>query len=229
MGMRTDYSLHDIAYQRKRVDPDYSGWGKVDDSQLTWHLLRQRSAFPPQGKLLELGCGAGDLSIDFAKAGYSVTGIDIAPTAIEWAIENAANANVAVEFIQGDVLTLANIVDASFDIALDGHCFHCIIGVDRQHFLHSAHRVLRVGGILTICSMCNQVPNNSYYQEYFDPSSRCLFYTDKQTAIRYIGDSNEIIQEVISANFRVLDLKLISPSHPDDLADLQLIAEKLES
>lgn len=228
--MKIDYSLHDTAYQRKRLDPDYSGWSKdadsAEDLHRTWHPLRQREPFPQQGRLLELGCGAGHLSIDFAKAGYSVTGIDIAPTAIEWAIENAAQANVSVQFIQDDVLRLANITDESFDIALDGRCFHCIIGSDRQQFLQSAHRILRVGGILTICSMCNQVPDHPYYQEYFDPSSRCLFYTDKKTAVRYIGDSNEIIQEVISAGFRVLDVRLISPRHPEDLADLQLIVEK---
>lgn len=229
--MRTNYLLHDIAYQRKRHDPSYSGWGKAEgleeDLQLTWHPLRQRAAFPPQGSLLELGCGAGQLSIDFAKAGYRVTGIDIAPTAIEWAIENAAKANVPATFIQGDVLTLADIADESFDIVLDGRCFHCIIGADRQQFLQSAHRVLKVGGVLTICSMCNQVPNTAYYQEYFDPSSRCLFYTDKTTVVRYIGDSNAIIQELISANFRVLDVKLIPPRDQEDLADLQLIAEKI--
>lgn len=228
--MSTDYSLHDLAYQSKRLKPDYIGWGKRDDSvedlQLTWHPLRQRGAFPRQGKLLELGCGAGYLSIDFAKAGYSVTGIDISPTAIEWAIENAANANVLVRFLQGDVLGLANIADESFDIALDGRCFHCIIGSDRQQFLQSVYRILKAGGTLTICSMCNQVPNNSYYQEYFEPSSRCLFYTDKKTAIRYIGDSNEIIQEVISAKFRILDVTLVAPRHPEDVAELQLIAEK---
>jgi ubiquinone/menaquinone biosynthesis C-methylase UbiE len=226
--MRPNYSLHDIAYQRNRLKPDYSGWGKIDDSveDLTWHSLRQREAFPQHGNLLELGCGAGQISIDFAKAGYNVTGIDISPTAIEWAIENAAKENVSVRFIQGDVLRLENIADESFDIALDGHCFHCIIGSDRQQFLQSVYRILKVGGTLTICSMCNQVPDNSHYQEYFDPSSRCLFYTDKKTPVRYIGDSNEIIQEVISAKFRVLDVKLIAPRHPEDLADLQLIAEK---
>ncbi len=43
--MNTNYALHDLAYQRHRLDPDYVGLSKVDDLaadlQLTWHPLRQ--------------------------------------------------------------------------------------------------------------------------------------------------------------------------------------------
>jgi ubiquinone/menaquinone biosynthesis C-methylase UbiE len=227
--MKTDYPWHDVAYQRKRLDPDYVGWSKSDglaeDLQLTWQPLMQREAFPKQGNLLELGCGAGNLSVYFSQAGYKTTGIDIAPTAIHWAIENAGKANVEVNFMQGDVLTLLDIVNESFDIALDGRCFHCIIGRDRDRFLRSVHRVLKVGGILIICSMCNQIPDTPYYREHFDPVSRCILYQD--VAIRYIGDSNEILKEVISANFRLLDVKLVPPMHQEDFADLQLIAAKI--
>jgi 2-polyprenyl-3-methyl-5-hydroxy-6-metoxy-1,4-benzoquinol methylase len=228
--MKTNYYLHDLVYQRNRLDPNSSGWGNLNgflkDLELIWHPLCQREVFPQQGKLLELGCGAGLLSIQFAKMGYQVTGIDIAPTAIEWARENAAQAQVSVQFIQGDVLTLTDLVDQSFDIVVDGRCFHCIIGDDRQQFLRSVHRILNIDGVLTLCSMCNPVPDNPHYSKNFDRSSRCLFYTDPETAIRYIGDSDEIIQEVIAAGFRILEVKLVAPTNLEDFTDLQLIARK---
>ncbi|MEM6255111.1 MAG: class I SAM-dependent methyltransferase [Cyanobacteria bacterium P01_D01_bin.156] len=228
--MRTHYIGHDQAYQRRRDDPEYAGWIKheevAEDWQSTWQPLMEKRAFPnSQGKLLELGCGAGNVSIAFAHAGYEVTGIDIAPTAIAWAAENAAKANVHVNFLQGNVLELADIADASFDIALDGHCFHCIIGRDRTRFLQAAHRVLKVGGILTICTMCNEVPKTEYFQEHFDPQSRCCIHGD--IASRYIGHSNDILQEVMSAGFQLLDVELVPPRHQEDLADLQLIAERI--
>ena len=44
---------------------------------------------PQKGKLLELGCGEGHHCRAFQKLGFSVTGIDISPTAIAWAKEKA--------------------------------------------------------------------------------------------------------------------------------------------
>lgn len=226
--MRTNYIGHDHAYQRKRDDPAYAGWNThqevAGDWPSTWQPLMEKRSFPNHGQLLELGCGAGNVSIAFAQTGYAVTGVDIAPTAISWATNNAARANVNVHFLQGNVLELTQIADASFDVALDGRCLHCIIGSDRTRFFQAARRVLKVGGILAVCTMCNDVPDTSYFQKCFDPQSRCLMHDD--IATRYIGDSNDIVQEVMLAGFRVLDVEVLPPKHQEDLADLQLIAER---
>ncbi len=104
--MKTDYIGHDRAYQRRQNNPDYLGWLKYEDLvenwQISWQPLIQKQAFPQKGKLLELGCGAGNLSIYFVQAGYDVTGVGIAPTGINWATQNAAKASVNVSFIQGN-------------------------------------------------------------------------------------------------------------------------------
>jgi 2-polyprenyl-3-methyl-5-hydroxy-6-metoxy-1,4-benzoquinol methylase len=232
--MQTNYAGHEQAYQKRRQDPDYAGWSKhgqvAEDWQSIWNPLIQNPAFPSQGKLLELGCGAGNLSIAFAQAGYEVTGVDIAPTAIAWARENAANAKIDAQFIQGNVLDFAELAETpfeaetSFDIVVDGRCLHCMIGGDRAEFLHAAWRVLRDGGILTICTMCNQVPDTPHFQAQFDPPSRCLI--SNGIATRYIGDSNHILQEVMRAGFRLLQVTVVPPLQAEDLADLRVIAQK---
>jgi hypothetical protein len=54
--------------------------------------------------------------------------------------------------------------------------------------------------------------------------SRCTIHHG--IATRYIGDSNQILQEIIQAGFRILDVELIAPKQPEDLADLWVIAQK---
>lgn len=105
--------------------------------------------------MLELGFGTGKLGIAFAQLGYIVTGVDIASTAIAWTVENSAKAKVKVNYLFVDVLTLVDIEDASFDIAVDGRCFHYVIGSDRTQVLHIAHRILKPNEVLTITTMCH--------------------------------------------------------------------------
>src|SRR2546422_214241 len=50
------------------------------------------------GRLLDIGCGAGREALGFARAGFRVVGIDIAPAMIAAARENAARAGLGVEF-----------------------------------------------------------------------------------------------------------------------------------
>jgi ubiquinone/menaquinone biosynthesis C-methylase UbiE len=123
-----------------------------------------------------------------------------------------------------DVLELSEVEAGTFDMAVDGRCLHCIIGKDRARFLNTAYRVLKPSGILLINTMCNEVPKTPYWQEHFDPATRCTLHGDLAT--RYIGDSNDILQEIISASFRILHVKVLPPKHEEDLADLQVIAEK---
>lgn len=225
--MKTDYLGHDRAYQRKRQDPNFEGWssGYEEDWYNSWLPLIQKPYFPKQGKLLELGCGAGNLSIRFVKAGYEVVGVDIAPTAINWARENAVKLGINAQFLETNVIQLAEIEDASMDIALDGRCFHCLIGSDRLLFLRNVHRILKPKGIFAINTMCNEVPENAPWVADFDPRSRCIM--QGEIATRYIGDSNQILQEIIGANFRILNMEIMPPKDGEDIADLRAIAIKL--
>ena len=58
------------------------------------------------GDILDIGCGAGEFSIALAKQGLNVMGVDISDIAIDKAKYNAAQANVKIEFIVGDIDTI---------------------------------------------------------------------------------------------------------------------------
>src|SRR2546430_16388417 len=49
---------------------------------------------PPPARLLDLGCGTGWTSVFFARAGYEVVGLDLAPDMIEPAEANRARAEL---------------------------------------------------------------------------------------------------------------------------------------
>ncbi len=66
--------------------------------------------------LLDLGCGRGRHSINFAKRGYRVTGVDLAPTAISSAKMSAAQAGEAIDFRVGDMRAP---LDETFDVVVN--------------------------------------------------------------------------------------------------------------
>ncbi|MHB8963856.1 MAG: class I SAM-dependent methyltransferase, partial [Saccharofermentanales bacterium] len=52
----------------------------------------------PPLKVLDIGCGTGRHSIEFARKGYEVKGIDVAETYLEQAIEVAKACDLNIEF-----------------------------------------------------------------------------------------------------------------------------------
>lgn len=70
-----------------------------EDSILLIESLDVRSG----EKILEIGCGSGVVSIHCALNGASVTAVDINPSAIELARENASKNNVPVSIMYSDL------------------------------------------------------------------------------------------------------------------------------
>lgn len=201
--MKTWYIGHDKAYQKRRAE-GYEGWDTrkrgYDETKAELDRVLGYGRAPGTGKLLELGCGAGNITIWLAEKGYDAHGVDIAPTAIAWARENAREQGVDVQFFLGSVLDLGVSADDSFDFVLDGHCLHCIIGEDRRQLLSSVRRVLRPGGYFLVNTMCSPVDPKKI--ENFDPASRCTIHNG--ICSRYIGSPAGILDEITEAGFQIL-------------------------
>lgn len=219
MPIRPNYLGHDDAYKRykKSGRPGWSDEKVLQENvaELSRVLARLN---PPQGaKILELGCGAGNLSIALAQRGFQVTGIDISPAAIEWANENAAALEKRPNFIVGDVLALPEANDGFFDYVLDGYCLHCIIGEDRPIFLRNAHRVLRPLGVLHIATMCDDYRGSM--PENYDRISRCTVVNG--IGVRYFGPADSILAEVRKAGFTIA-FSVVECDSPADQAALRV-------
>ncbi|HKO30710.1 MAG TPA: methyltransferase domain-containing protein [Nitrospiraceae bacterium] len=75
----------------------------------------ERLEIIPGCRLLDVGCGSGQLALMAAKDGLEVTGVDIASNSVERAQERAAEENLRVRFEEADAAALP-FEDASFDV-----------------------------------------------------------------------------------------------------------------
>ena len=100
----------------------------------------------PGAKILDLGCGEGRHSIELARRGYIVKGVDISPVLIDAAKDRAARLGVPVEFEVADIREYA--VDEEYDAIL---LMFVVLGDsgdedDDFKILKNSYKSLRKGG-----------------------------------------------------------------------------------
>jgi ubiquinone/menaquinone biosynthesis C-methylase UbiE len=72
----------------------------------------------PGARVLDIACGVGRHSIELARRGYQVTGLDLSPTLLNIAAERAGRAGVQVNWVRADMreIPFAQEFDAAFNI-----------------------------------------------------------------------------------------------------------------
>ncbi|MBN1234038.1 MAG: methyltransferase domain-containing protein [Candidatus Coatesbacteria bacterium] len=78
-------------------------------------IIRELKLNPPL-KILDAGCGIGRHSIELAKRGFQVTGIDISLSMLKEAERNAGKAGVSIELIRTDARTFKK--ELEYDAAI---------------------------------------------------------------------------------------------------------------
>lgn len=94
---------------------DYGHFAKLMEPGSLQFL--ERLALAPGTCLLDVGCGAGQISIPAARTGVKVTGVDIAANLIEQARGRASSEGLSVRFDEGDAEMLPY-GDAQFDVVV---------------------------------------------------------------------------------------------------------------
>lgn len=250
--MKKSYEGHDIVYQRMR-ERGVRSWGEreeigdpgkrteidPDDRRLLVDVVGQPWA-PRKGKVIELGCGTAPMLRWFCKRGFHGLGVDVSRTAI--AMARAQSRGVNARFQQADLCADLPGKPRTFDIALDGHCLHCIVREkDRQAFLLNARRLLRRGGVFIILSMCAPVNRKTFSQLFqrqylrnqtiyvvcdsageYEGSRRIKGQLCMPT--RYLGHWKSILAELRRAGFQSQLLRYSAPTEKEPIGCLAVAA-----
>jgi 2-polyprenyl-3-methyl-5-hydroxy-6-metoxy-1,4-benzoquinol methylase len=79
-------------------------------------FIEKELSLTPNMRVLDVGCGAGRHSVELAKRGYCVTGIDFSQGMLEQARQNALTAGVSVDFVETDARSYRT--EQPFDAAI---------------------------------------------------------------------------------------------------------------
>jgi SAM-dependent methyltransferase len=97
----------------------------------------------PGEEVLDIGCGTGNAALLAARAGATVTGLDLSPRLLEVARTRATAEGLDAAFVAGDAQALP-FEDCTFDLVLS--VFGIIFAADAQRAVSEALRVLAPEG-----------------------------------------------------------------------------------
>ncbi|WP_459546661.1 class I SAM-dependent methyltransferase [Nocardia sp. X0981] len=121
------------------VPPPWS----IGEPQPELAALIEQGAF--HGDILDAGCGEAALSLYLAERGYTTVGLDLAPTAIERAREEAARRGLTnASFEVADITSFTG-YDGRFGTIVDSTLFHSIPVESRPGYLRSIARAAAPG------------------------------------------------------------------------------------
>jgi len=111
----------------------------------------------PVGQALDIGTGPGHDAVYLIQRGFNVIGIDISPSAVKLARENASAAGLFGFFQQGDIRQIP-VEDRFIDFTNDRGCFHVLAPEDRPKAVQEIGRVLRKGGLCLLHVFSDKEP-----------------------------------------------------------------------
>ena len=133
-----------------------------------------RPHLKPGAAVLDLCCGSGEAAAPWLAAGYTVTGLDISPRALELAAQRHPDLK-RVEGLAED----PPLADTSFSAIQMSVALHEFPRSDRERVLRSVLRLLEPGGSLVLVDLHQAGPWLKLPQQLFC----ALFETDTATAM----------------------------------------------
>lgn len=172
----------------------------------------------PNSAVLDLGCGPGRHSLELARRGFQVTGVDRTRPYLQEAQQRAAAEGLAIAFLEEDMRFFRQ--PERFDVAL---CLFTAFGyfeeaAENQRVLENVYDSLREGGVLLIELMGKEILARIYQMRDWDEvEGRFLLQERKVTnnwswmTNRWIvtGDGETIVYETGHWVYSAVELQIM--------------------
>jgi demethylmenaquinone methyltransferase/2-methoxy-6-polyprenyl-1,4-benzoquinol methylase len=174
-------------------------------------------------KVLDIGCGTGNLTLRAAEKGATVKGIDVNPEMLAVARRRAEAAKLspAIEFVEMGVAELGSEPPESYDMVMSGLCFSELTKDELPYTLKEINRILKPGGLLLVA---DEVRPKSILKRILNQLIRIplaiITYIITQTTTHAVKD---LPQKVREAGLTIESLK---PNKLESFAEL--VARKAE-
>lgn len=156
--MRYYYPEHIEGYRRLKAEGK-AAWGEIHGEEGFENFAARgflSTVLPtlrfdtPEPTTFNYGCGTGPDACFLAAHGFRVDAIDLIPTAIEIARQQAAARGLAISFAVQDICDLPH--DGNqYDLVVDSYCLQCIVlDRDRQRVFSAVRARLRPSGYYLI-------------------------------------------------------------------------------
>ncbi len=138
--MSDPYSILARFYDRS-MDVDYEEW-------VTYLLALGLRHHHLPSKILDLGCGTGNLTLPLARRGYELTGVDLSQEMVAVATRKAQTIGEDIRFYVGDMRDFY-VPQLLFDTVISGCDVlnHLAAEADLVASFETAYKLLKVGGL----------------------------------------------------------------------------------
>lgn len=164
----------------------------VEDTKRQVDFVIQKLHLKCGERILDLACGFGRHSLELARRGFSVTGIDITPSYIQFAKEEAQKEGLDADFLCCDIREVR--FSYEFDVVLnmaDGAIGYLENDTENQKIFTSLSNALKPGGKHFMDIMNGSYADSHFPCKLWEAGEKCLtlseFEWDCKTRILLYG------------------------------------------